>query len=243
MFTNTKKIMSLALLLVSYCVFAENNAAVISGEKFEKYGDRIISEKLFGSYDPSRKQFVYIAAKDDITKTYYFYEMKNDIMCLAYVKRDASSPQNVCVLLNTAYHTGSKCMILYGKTLFDQENPVLYFWEGNEKAAESDTVEQVSYTVNGFSYTAEILQDIRELVIANSNESQKFEADLQTVSGLQVFEELRKVTFFNFKEVSLNTLKTNPKTELYFSMCDTISSIRELVSSSRQILRFEIVNR
>ena len=77
----------------------------------------------------------------------------------------------------------------------------------------------------------------------NLDESQKLDADLQTVSGLQMFEELRKVTFFNFKEVSLKTLSTNPQTELYFSMCDTVSNIKELVSSSQQILRFEIVNR
>jgi hypothetical protein len=36
--------MSLALLLVSCCVYAENNVTVVSGEEFEKYGDRIISE-------------------------------------------------------------------------------------------------------------------------------------------------------------------------------------------------------
>jgi len=243
MFTNTKKIMSLALLLVSCCVYAENNVTVVSGEEFEKYGDRIISEKLFGSYDPSRKQYAYIAAKDGITKIYYFYEMNNDIICLAYVKRDASSPQNVYILLNTTYQTGRKCMVLYGQTLFNQENPILYFWEGNETTAKSNTVEQVSYTVNGLSYTVGILQDIRELEIVNLDESQKLDADLQTVSGLQMFEELRKVTFFNFKEVSLKTLSTNPQTELYFSMCDTVSNIKELVSSSQQILRFEIVNR
>lgn len=228
MCTKTKKFMSLVLLLVSYRIYAQNNGLVIAGEEFEKHGDRIISEKLFGSYDPSQKQYVYIALKDGITSIWYFYEMNNDIICLACVKRDASSPQNVCVLLNTAYQIGGKCMILHGKRLFNQENPILYFWDGNETAAESDTLEKVSYTVNGLSYTVEILQGIRELEIVNSDESQKLDSDLQTVTGLQVFDELRKVTVFNFKEVSLKTLETNSQTELYFSMCDTVSSIRDL---------------
>lgn len=240
---NIKKIISLVLLLGSCRVYAENNVTVISGEEFEKYGDRIISEKLFGSYAPFRQQYAYIASKDGITKIWYFYEINDDIKCLAYVKRESSAPQSVRILLNTAYQAGSRCMILYGKKLFNQENPVLYFWEGNETAAKSDTDVHVSYTVNDISHTAAILRDIRELKIVNSDENQKSDADLQAVTGLQAFEKLRKITFFNFKEVSLKTLKTNPQTELYFSMCDTVSSIRELVSSSQQILRFEIASR
>ena len=240
---NTKKIISLVLLLISYCVYAENNVTTISGEEFEKYGDRIISEKLFGSYNPSQNKYAWIAVENGITKIWYFYEVNNDIKCLAYVKRDSSAPQNVYIFLNTTYQTGNRCTILYGETLYNQDNPVLYFWEGTETAVQPEAVELISYTVNGLSHTAKILKNIRELKIMNGDESQKLDTDLQTVTGLQVFDKLRKVTFFNFKEVSLKTIKTNPQTELYFSMCDTVSNIRELVSSSQQILRFEIVSR
>ena len=141
--------MSLALLLVSCCVYAKNNVTVVSGEEFEKYGDRIISEKLFGSYDLSETIRIY-CSKDGITKIYYFYEMNNDIICLAYVKRDASSPQNVYILLNTTYQTGRKCMVLYGQTLFNQENPILYFGKETKRLPNPIPLNKFHTRLTGF---------------------------------------------------------------------------------------------
>lgn len=239
MCTNIKKILCLVLLSVLFSVYAEQ--IILTSEEFECNGEKIINEKLFGSYTPTNNQYVYISTTDDITKIWYFYNINNTINCLAFVKKETLNSEDVTVLLNTTKQMGGKCRIINGVSILGQKNPVLYFGEGETTSIKNFDVASVSYVVNNSTYKVDILTEVTDIVIVNGTDSMK--NNLKSVTGLESFPKLESVMLSNFAEVSLKTLKTIPNVKLYFNFCNIISNLNDIIYTSQQIESFNIVSK
>lgn len=239
MCTNIKKILCLVLLSVLFSVYAEK--IILNSEEFERNGEKIINEELFGSYIPTNNQYVYISTTEDITTIWYFYNINNTIKCLAYVKKETLNSKDVTVWLNTTKQMGGKCRIINGISILGQKNPVLYFWESESTSIKNPAIVPVTYVVNNSTYTVNILKEITDIEISNGAETMK--NNLKSVTGLESFPKLESVVLSNFAEVSLKTLKTIPNVKLYFNFCNIISNLNDLIYTSQQIESFNVVSK
>lgn len=121
----------------------------------------------------------------------------------------------------------------------DIENPVLYFWDGEDSIKKTQTAD-ISFKINEEVLTVKINKEIKKLWFGNFKEEQEY-VDFKSISNLEEFVKLNEIKFNGFNDVSLSELKTSVPVKLSYNFCDVISNLRQLLYKNTNIKGIKVL--
>lgn len=119
------------------------------------------------------------------------------------------------------------------------ENPVLYFWDGEDSIKKTQTAD-ISFKINEEVLTVKINKEIKKLWFGNFKEEQEY-VDFKSISNLEEFVKLNEIKFNGFNDVSLSELKTSVPVKLSYNFCDVISNLRQLLYKNTNIKGIKVL--